>query len=852
MPEVKKLVTAELNPPMNITVVREEQGLEELVGWLLTHPEFGFDLETNPLKQFFMRKTRLMQFGDRDKQWVVDLRAFVDSPDQLSDAQGNYGARLHEFPRLQKVIQSIAPFIESALYLKVGVNLGFEYMQMYWGFGLRLFNIFDCQMCERVIQAGNHSLKDYDFYSMESLMARYFGVEIDKELQISFDLDNVLTEAQYEYAALDTRFPFPVRKKQLIIGERDKLLRVFAIENNAVGSFAEMHVHGEKLDTAKWTENTNAAILKRNKALATLDEMFLKYVPNKNTIITDQMVEDAKLAWKKYTEVTPEELAAKSAAKKYEKEGKFDGATESNALLTSLTFDRLEKKEKLKKEASDLGKQRTLHNKLFDKCQGNALINYDSNAQVYKILVQHFKGLSKLKSTNDIDLNKFKNIKVIETLRDYREWDKRVKTYGETWVKEWTTRPCNDEGWISPYTHLLHSVYNQLEAETGRSSSNNPNGQNLPHDPEVRQCFIAGNGLVYVTCDMSGAELRIIAELAKAKTWIEAFKRGEDVHSVCTEILFPKEWKHDQIKSVAKPDGWTLADCKTEKIPQFNADGTPLMKKGEQVLLPPCAFFALRPDGSIAKQKCKCIEHLERRDKTKSLNFGIAYGMGARTLAERTGMSLEEAETIMALHQERFPDIWAYLTKSGILAKSTGQARDMYGRRRSFPEPTQERAKEKYIEDWPDRLELPDEVCEANIAAYIEKYAVKPKGDTRFWLTHREPTSKEIIKSLIAMQQSVERQGKNHCIQGTNASIAKLSLGAGYDPNGVPYLFHILPKYGAKIIKFVHDEIVVRCKPEVAQKVAEEISSAFRRAAAEVMFSVVMEAEFKISSVWEK
>lgn len=796
------------------------------VDWLLAHPEFGFDLETNPIKQFFMRKTRLVQVGDRDKQWVIDLRAFVDSGDELSDAQGNYGANLSKYPRLQKVIDSLRPFLESNLFLKVGVNLGFEHTQMYWGFGVRLFHVFDCQIVERAIQAGLHSLKDYDFFSMEQLMLRYFGVEIDKELQTSFDIDNELTTAQYEYAALDTRFPFPIRKKQLIVGDRDKLLRVFQLENDAVGSFAEMHVHGERLDLVQWKAHTASSSEKRDTALAKLDEMFLKYVGSKLDVVTDEMVNGAVAAWKKFNEVTAEELSLKQQIKATKKAADAAGTEILEKAYDSLVAERKASKEVLKTKASELGKKRTLMNKLQAKCQGNALINYDSNAQVYKILTEHFPGLRKLKSTNDVELNKFKHIPVIEVLRDYREWDKRIKTYGEQWMKEWVTHPCNEEGWISPYTHMLHSVYNQLEAETGRSSSNNPNGQNLPQDKAVRHCFIAGEGLVYVTCDMSGAELRIIAELAKAKTWIEAFKRGEDVHSVCTEILFPVEWKADACV------------------------GGELDSKGKP--LPPCAFYALNAEGKPAKKKCKCPKHSERRDKTKSLNFGIAYGMMARTLSDRTGMSLEEAETIMALHQERFPDIWEYLRKSGIIAKSTGQARDMFGRRRSFPAPTTERARQNFIDNYPDRLLLPEEVQDANIEAYIAKYGEKPTGDTKFWLRHREPTQKEITKSFIAMEQGVERQGKNHAIQGSNASIAKIAMGCGYDADGKPYLFHILPKYNAQLIKFVHDELVVRCAPEVAEQVAFEIGDAFRRAAAERMKDVIMEAEFKISIRWEK
>ena len=508
-------------------------------------------------------------------------------------------------------------------------------------------------------------------------------------------------------------------------------------------------------------------------------------------------------------------MAIKALAKQYTKEGKFDGAVSANSTLSALVEKRKAKKEELKAKASALGKQRTLHNKLVDKCQGNALINYDSNAQVYKVLVAKYSKLKKLASTNDEELNKFADVPVIASLRDYREWDKRVTTYGEQWVKEWITHPCNDEGWLSPYTHLIHSVYNQLMAETGRTSSDNPNGQNLPRDKEVRQCFIAGNGLVYVTCDMSGAELRIIAELSGAKIWIEAFARGEDVHSICTEIIFPNEWKADA--------------------------------------LPNCAYYAINPKtGEPARQKCKCPKHSARRDVTKTLNFGIAYGMEARTLSVRASIPLHEAEHVFARWIEEFSEIWKYLQESGIRAKSTGQARDMFGRRRSFPEPTPERAREKYISDWKESLKLPDEVCQDNIEAYFAKYGVKPKGEVKFWLTHQEPTQKQIIKAMISMQHGIERQGKNHCIQATNASIIKIAMGSGVAPDGTPYLFHTLPTVGARLIKMIHDEVVIRCKPEVAEEVAKMVGTAFKNAAAEVMKKVVMDFEYAISPHWSK
>ena len=134
----------------------------------------------------------------------------------------------------------------------------------------------------------------------------------------------------------------------------------------------------------------------------------------------------------------------------------------------------------------------------------------------------------------------------------------------------------------------------------------------------------------------------------------------------------------------------------------------------------------------------------------------------------------------------------------------------------------------------------------------VTKKLKKPTGETKFWLTHREPTEKEITKAIRSIMNGVERQGKNLPMQSTNVSIAKLAMGCGFDPDGKPYLFHILPQYKARLVKFVHDELVAASPEEHGQAVAEAIADAFKRAAAEVMTKVTMEAEFKVSKCWEK
>jgi DNA polymerase I-like protein with 3'-5' exonuclease and polymerase domains len=56
----------------------------------------------------------------------------------------------------------------------------------------------------------------------------------------------------------------------------------------------------------------------------------------------------------------------------------------------------------------------------------------------------------------------------------------------------------------------------------------------------------------------------------------------------------------------------------------------------------------------------------------------------------------------------------------------------------------------------------------------------------------------------------------------------------------------------AKLLSMIHDELLLQCPKRHANKVAALVADAFKRAAAEVMKSVVMEAEWHISDRWQK
>lgn len=327
-------------------------------------------------------------------------------------------------------------------------------------------------------------------------------------------------------------------------------------------------------------------------------------------------------------------------------------------------------------------------------------------------------------------------------------------------------------------------------------------------------CDTKPEEMCLVTTDMSGAELRIIAELAHATSWIRAFALGHDVHSVSTEILEPEKW----------------------------AAGT---EEG-------CAYFAKDAEGNPRRQKCSCKEHKKLRDHTKAINFLLCYGGGPAALADDLGITPERAKELMAQHEKAFPEVWAYLKRSGEDAQRLNEARDLYGRRRSLPAPTFESARDYYKSEHADRLELDEEDQEKSLFNFRATYMRDPTEAEERSLTHREPTEWEIKSAMKGLWGSIGRRGKNHCIQGSNASIIKRAMGCGFDKDNKPYLWHILPQFKAKLLSMVHDELIVQCPKRFGKQVAEAVADAFKRAAAEVMKQVVMEAEYCISERWQK
>jgi DNA polymerase-1 len=75
----------------------------------------------------------------------------------------------------------------------------------------------------------------------------------------------------------------------------------------------------------------------------------------------------------------------------------------------------------------------------------------------------------------------------------------------------------------------------------------------------------------------------------------------------------------------------------------------------------------------------------ENRNKAKTINFAILYGISSWGLAGRLGVSREEGQAIIDRYFERFPGIRNYIATTLTFAREHGFTRTLFGRKTHFP-----------------------------------------------------------------------------------------------------------------------------------------------------------------------
>lgn len=173
----------------------------------------------------------------------------------------------------------------------------------------------------------------------------------------------------------------------------------------------------------------------------------------------------------------------------------------------------------------------------------------------------------------------------------------------------------------------IHTSFNQTETRTGRISSAEPNLQNIPVRTErgrkLRKYFKSPEGSVLIDADYSQIELRVMAHISGDENMINAFKNDEDIHSITASQIF----------------------------------GVPV-----SMVTP------------------------EMRARSKTVNFGILYGMSAFSLAQDLKISRFDAQNYINKYLEHYSGINNYMNEIILLAKEQGYVETIFHRRRYLPE----------------------------------------------------------------------------------------------------------------------------------------------------------------------
>ncbi|NDC22564.1 MAG: hypothetical protein EBZ49_00315 [Proteobacteria bacterium] len=297
---------------------------------------------------------------------------------------------------------------------------------------------------------------------------------------------------------------------------------------------------------------------------------------------------------------------------------------------------------------------------------------------------------------------------------------------------------------IHPTTGMIHPNMWQIGTDTGRPASgeSDVNPLNIPRENDFRHCFVCFENEVVESDDFSGCESRILAEISGDQKMIEVFQKGEDIHCAVASDIYGVE---------------------------------------------------------VTKNN----EHKKLRTPAKTLNFGIAYGMGPYSLYEKLvgdgfPITREEAKNIYYKYCEKYRTAVNFLRESGRTAVSQGYLSNLNGRRRYWAKPD-------------------------------------PNG-------YRLGTSDPDYQGALA---KIEREGGNFLIQSVNADITKQAM---IDIRNYAKKNRIRTHF----VNAIYDEIVTRTDKADSASFHEEKLKLMRQSAERWMKVVPMEVDGTVNSYWTK
>lgn len=370
------------------------------------------------------------------------------------------------------------------------------------------------------------------------------------------------------------------------------------------------------------------------------------------------------------------------------------------------------------------------------------------------------------------DILKALDIPLTKALLEYREVETLVNTFITKLPK------C-----VEPKTGKLHGNFNQAGTDTGRFSSSDPNLQNIPsQNKEIRKMFTAPDGYVMVGGDYSQQEPRCLAYLSQDEHLLNAYREGKDVYADMASKIYRVPYE----------------ECK-----EFRADGS------------------VNPEGK------------KRRGNVKSIVLGLLYGRQAKSVAEQTGMTQQEAEALIVDFFNAFEGVEKFIKESQEKCRKVGYVEMIWGRKRRIAD----MKLSPYEFTGRNGEPLPPNV----VNNYMKKLN-NMRGKQKDKLINEARQLGVYIKDNTWMIGNAERKVVNSIIQGSSAEITKKAMILiGQDK--------LLREKDFKMVLTIHDEIVGICPEENAKICADRMAELMMKAPSDKI-DIPMKVDTEVTRCW--
>ena len=277
---------------------------------------------------------------------------------------------------------------------------------------------------------------------------------------------------------------------------------------------------------------------------------------------------------------------------------------------------------------------------------------------------------------------------------------------------------------INPASGRLHTTFGQTGTATGRLSSTNPNLQNIPIRTElgreIRAAFIAEPGHVLLAADYSQIELRLLAHYSKDALLVEAFRRGDDIHTLTASQVFG---------------------------------------------VPPLMVTA------------------DHRRQAKVVNFGIVYGLSAFGLSQQLGIEPSEAKKFIDAYFEKYSGVRKFIDQTLEEARRTQQVKTLFGRVRPIPDINSKNANQRGFAER-TAVNTPLQGTAADLIKLaminIDQFLTERKLATRMTLQVHDELVFEVPEAEVETVQSLVRQQMENVHPLSVPLLVKIGVGKNW------------------------------------------------------------------------